>query len=195
MPLHVVDDSFSSLQQEKAEFDFDDSDLSQLAFAMEVDEGAHHCSILCYRTCDPVATPHSSFDMRQAATKSPAELSLEKASLHVHAATKSSAEISLGDSPHVHAPYPELLQVQAGETQCKVCLDGVDQDFRIAKCGLLRGPDAGRMRQDANKKPLAMRLPRANVLLPPRSASVESVLLPTNVDISVKGVSYRVALL
>lgn len=50
-----------------AVMDIEDLGLCQWAFAMEVDEGTPHCSILCSRTCNPeVATPHSTFDIHHA---------------------------------------------------------------------------------------------------------------------------------
>jgi len=183
MPLSIFDDSFGSLQQEEAGFDWDDSDigLCQLAFAMEVDEGAHHCSILCSRTCDPVeATPHISFDVYHAATTSPAEL------------------FPLTDcgSPRVHAPYIEMHGLQ-GQGNFS---GGVHVDFQAAKCGLPFEPDTG-LRHDATRGSTKLpgmrlpRLPRANTFRPPpRSANADSVVSPTNVDASEKSISYRISL-
>jgi len=50
--------------------DIEDLGLCQWAFAMEVEEGSPHCSILCSRTCNPeVATSLPTSHEKVAATK------------------------------------------------------------------------------------------------------------------------------
>ena len=117
--------SISSDPADEAElnsYDPDSLGLSAQAFAMEFDDGASHCSILCNRTC---TTLHSAAigDIRIPTV------------WNCSAGPRRSLENCGSPLSCLHAlTYLELLQAPA----MLLCaeMDGLDVDFHTAKCGL-----------------------------------------------------------